>query len=316
MALTDQLTSFTKKYFLPVVVDNIYASNAMFVRLRSKAEPLDGGRQITQQVIYAQPTSVGTYRGMDTLDIAVSEEFTEANFDWAQYYASIVLDGRSDRINSGKTAVVNLLKAKMQNAEKSLKDLMGTHVLGSGTDTNGIVGLQAMIDDGTNTATYGSIDRTTYTWWKAKYAANSGTGRQLTKYLMQNMFGQCTIDNDRPTMLITSQLVFDKYYLMVDPQQRFGEESLAKAGFQNLLFNGRPIVVDSHVATPNSNHQIFFLNENYVTLRYHQDCNFIFVPFQRPINQDAIVGKILWQGQMTSGACRMHGRLIDINPAL
>lgn len=316
MALDVQLTAFTRKHFLPTVVDQIYGSNPIFVRMRSRAMPLDGGLNIEQFVTYAIPTAGGTYSGYDVLNVTPSEQFTQATFNWAHYYEPIPFAGTDDRKNSGKNAIVNLLKATIMNAEKAMKDRMGTHLLSNGSVSNSIVGLLAAVDDGTNTASYGGINRSTYTWWQAQYAANGGTGRALTKYLMQNMFGQCTIDNDRPTLLLTSQGVFDKYYLMVDPKQLIMDEKLAASGFLNLLFNGRPIVVDSHITTPNSNHQIYFLNENYLHLYYHKDCNFMLRPFQRPVNQDVIVAYILWMGQFICSSPRMQGRVIDIDPAL
>jgi hypothetical protein len=61
---------------------------------------------------------------------------------------------------------------------------------------------------------------------------------------------------------------------------------------------------------------MYFLNEDYLHLFYHKDRNFYFDPFRRPVNQDAIVGKILWMGQLVCDGPRMQGRLIDLDATL
>jgi hypothetical protein len=314
----DQLTAITRKYYLPRLVDQIFNSNALFSRMQKRSIPLDGGTQITLPLVYATTGSVFAYTGYDTFSVTPSEEITHALFDWGQYGVTINLSGREDAINSGKSAVVNLLKAKMQVAEKSLRQRMGDDLWSDGTGqaVNGLTGLEAAIDDGTNTATYGSIARGANTWWKAKYSANGAVGRALTLRLMQNMFGDLTIDNDRPTLLMGQQDVYDKYYLILQPAQRFSSTELAEGGFMNLLFNGRPFVVDHRIPQVNSLDQLYFLNEDYLHLYHHKDRNFFLDPFRRSINQDAIVAKILWMGQFVCDQPRQQGRIIDIDSSL
>lgn len=320
MALpADQLTAITKKYYLPRLVDQIFDSNALFARMAKRSIPLDGGTQIALPLAYALSTNVFTYRDYDTFSFTPTDQITHALFDWGQYGTAITISGREDAINSGKSAVINLLKTKMQLAEKTLRKYMGDHLWsdGSGEAAQGIIGLKAAVDDGTNTATYGSIDRTANTWWKAKYSANGGTGRELTIKLMQNFMGDLTIDNDRPTLLMTTQDVFDKYFMLLQPHLRLTDPELADGGFQNLVFVGRPIVVDHRIPTDSATrHTMYFLNEDYIHLYHHKDRHFYLDPFRRPVNQDAIVAKIYWMGQMVVDNPRMQGRMVDINPAL
>lgn len=319
MALSvNELNAATRKYYLPRLMDTIFDSNALWARLSKRSIPLDGGSKISVPLAYALTTSVGTYRDYDTFTFTPTEQITEANFDWGQYQVSVTISGREDAINSGKNAVLNLLKTKMAIAEKTLRKYMGDHLWsdGSAAAANGIIGLQAAIDDGTNTATYGAIDRTANTWWKAKYSANGAVGRALTTRLMQSMMGDLTIDNDRPTLIMTTQNLYDKYFDLVSPHLRVTENELADLGFQNLVFVGRPIVVDARIPQVNSLDQMYFLNEEYIHLYHHKDRHFFLDPFRRPVNQDAIVAKILWMGQLCIDNPRMQGRIIDLDPAL
>lgn len=318
MALVEQLTALTRKFYLPRLVDQIFDSNALFSRMAKRSIPLDGGTQIAVPLAYALTTNVGAYSDYDTLSFSPNEQMTYALFDWGQYFTAVTISGREDAINSGKNAVVNLLKTKMQLAEKTLRKYMGDHLWsdGSGAAAQGLVGLQAAIDDGTNTATYGTIDRTANVWWKAKYSANGAVGRALTIALMQGMMGDLTIDNDRPTLLMTSQDLYDKYFMLLQPHLRLTDPELADGGFQNLIFVGRPLVVDHRIPQVNSLDQLYFLNEDYIHLYHHKDRHFYLDPFRRPVNQDAIVAKIYWMGQMVVDNPRMQGRMIDLDPAL
>lgn len=317
MALVDKATIATRKYLLPTVIDNIYNSNALFVRFRNKKMLLDGGSQIEQPVLYDKPTAQ-TFSGYDTLNMNPVEDVTAAYYNWAMYQIPVMISGTEDLNNSGKYAMINQLTLAMQNAEQGLKDKMGTDLFAASTGANDIVGILAFVDDGTNTATYGSINRTTYTWWASKYGANGGTGRQLTAYLLQNMFGQCTIDNQQPDLLVTDQAVSNKLLLMQDGKQFFTQDTsnLAPVSFQNLVYKGRPVLVDSHITTPSSNSQIYFLNERTMTFYVHKDCDFFLRPFREPFNQFVIGSQIMWRGQLVGNQPRLNGRLVDIDATL
>jgi len=52
---------------------------------------------------------------------------------------------------------------------------------------------------------------------------------------------------------------------------------------------------------------MFFLNESFIQFRHHRKRNFKFEPFQKPLNQDARVAKVLWLGALTCSAPRYQG---------
>ena len=65
----------------------------------------------------------------------------------------------------------------MSEAKDSLKDKFCTSMYSDGTADGGkdMTGLSAMVDDGTNTAIYAGIDRSSYAWWKANYTVSVST---------------------------------------------------------------------------------------------------------------------------------------------
>jgi hypothetical protein len=315
----DQLSAVTESAFVPRLIDNIFNSNPVFARMYRRITLLDGGLKIVQPVILSQSSAVGSYSGADVMNISPTDEINAAEFDWCQYYAGIQLTGRDDFKNAGDAAVINLIKAKIQIAEKSLRDAMGGDLYGDGTGNGGkdILGLDAAIDDGTVANVYGGLNRTTYPTWKGQVLANGGVGRELTLELLQTAFGQCCKDNERPNLLLTTQAVYNKFMSLLQPGQRFADPQTASAGFQNLLYQGRPLVVDEQIVpTTSTRHRIWLLNDKYFELYVHRERNFRWVPFQQLPNQDVIVAKILFAGQLVCNQPRLNGKLLDLNPTL
>lgn len=305
MALTyGEISSVTQQLFIPKLVDNIFASNALLQRMRKKNyEKLDGGTKIIQPLLYAQTSAVGRYSGADTLDTTPNDQITAAEFDWKQYYANITITRLDELKNSGKSQVINFVKAKVQSAEKSLANLLGTDLFGDGTTTGSFPGLAA-ICAGSGT-TYGGISKTTYSWWRGQTDSSTTA---LTVPVIRGMIGDLTIDNDGPTVAVGTQNVYDNIYSLLQPQQRFTDSETVKAGFKNILWEGIPVLVDSHV----SSGDLFFINENYISMMVHKDEDFRFEPFIKPTNQNISTAKIYWTGSMVCSNCRLQGQFTAI----
>ena len=145
----DALSSLTRDKFLPVLVDNIFSSNPLAVKLLKNSEKLDGGRKIITPLEYAKNTAQGFYSGYDVLDTTPSDPITSAVWDWKQAYANISISGEEVLKNSGDSMVLSLLKSKMGNAERSLKDLFGTKLFGTGAAAPGTNEITALCGQGT-----------------------------------------------------------------------------------------------------------------------------------------------------------------------
>lgn len=318
----DALTALTRDKFMPILIDNIFNSNVLCHRLLKNAEKLSGGVKIVTPVEYAKNSAEGFYNGYDVLNTTPSDPFTGAEWNWKQAYASITLSGAEEMKNAGDSQILGLLKAKMKNAEKSLKDMFGDKMfvdtpasanditsLGQGsTSANGI----------TNTGrTLGGIDSSTYSWWDSGIVKDGTGATALSDYttvgntyylpqLMANVMSACSIDNDRPSIIIGGPAEYDLYESVLSDSKRYiNNQSLADAGFLNLAFRNTPFVVDSHA--PHG--FIYFLNEEYLDFKVHSKRNFAFDGFKKPTNQDAMVAQIYWMGELTCTNPRMQGIL-------
>lgn len=300
MALTySQLSAITQNKIIPKMVDNIFDSNPLLMKLREKSPKIDGGLAINVPLNYAQATAAGWFSGSDTLDISDNDVMTSASYAWKQAHASISISRLDELKNSGDSAILNFVKNKVKIAEKTLADTLGTGVFNAGTTSNAFVGLRAIVD---SASTVGGISQSTYSWWRGQEDTSTTT---LSISALQTQYSNATINNDSPTLIVGTRANYDRYYNLLQPQQRFQDKSMASGGFSSLMFNGTPFVVDSHCP---ANH-IFMLNLNYLDLYVHKDENFRFEPWVKPTNQNVKVAHIYFAGALTSSNNRMHAKL-------
>ena len=302
MALSvDQLNAVTEKFFVKKMYDNIFDSNPTLQKLMKSGsyKSVSGGTQINVPLNYATTSASGWYSGADTLSTTDNDNITAALYDWKSLYAGVSITEEDELKNSGDAAQLDLLKSKLQIAEKTLKDSLGTGIYSDGTDAKSIVGLRDIV---AVDQTVGGICQTTYSWWQGQVDSTTTT---LTISAMNAVYQNATIDSEMPKYIPTTRSIYNSYYALLQPQQRFMDEETAKGGFSSLMFNGAPVVVDSHVPTS----AMFMLNLDNLALYYHPKRNITFEPFQKPINQQVKVSRFLWMGALGSSNNRLHGKL-------
>lgn len=305
MALTyDQISAITQKKYVPKLVDNVFDSDILLQRAKKKGwyGKKDGGTSVIYPLNYAQVTSEGWYSGADTLVNTDNDVMTGAEYQWKQRYVSIVVTRRDELINSGDSQILDFVKSKTQVAEKTMSDKLCDAIYNAGTDPKAIAGLRSIIDSGN---TVGGIDQSLYSWWQSQEDSSTTT---LSMSGLQTMYTTLCINNESPTIVLATRANYNRYYGLLQPQQRFMDSETAKGGFQSLMFNGKPFVAGSKVPTSH----IFALNEAYLSLYVHKDEDMRFEPLQKPINQNVEVGKIYWMGAFGTSNCRMQGKFTAV----
>lgn len=300
MALTwDVVSSITEKKFIKKLSDNIFDSNPLLKRLKQKSyEKIDGGTSIMVPLNYATTTASGWFTGADSLSTADNENISAAEYSWKQIYANITVTRLDELKNSGDAQKISLVKSKVQIAEKTILDTMGTAVYNDGTTNNALVGLRAIVSA---SSTVGGIAQSTNSWWSAQVDSSTTT---FSLAALQSQYNACSVDNDAPTVIMATRANYNRFYGTLQPQQRFMDSETAKAGFSSLMFNGTPFIADSHCPTSH----IFLLNENYLHLFAHKDEDMRFEPFQKPISQNIKIAKVFWMGALGSSNNRLHGK--------
>lgn len=364
MALSTNVTAITREKFIPVLVDNIYNSNILCLKLLKNAEMLDGGKKIVVPVEYADMSASNSGFISDGGNTATDSVVTyqSATYDWATAYTGIKIPGSEELVNKGASQVLSLLKSKLKSAEKTIRDLFGDGLFSATHVSNGLITLNgggtiasadytdfdagvALIETMPDTDTFhfpgnvddsvigyrrslGGINSDSNTWWNAKlgtFAQSSGhetttstasmawsdlvdtsSGVSKLAKAMTRMYGACTIDNDQPDLIVTTQAIYDAYESSLQANKRFaGADDIGNSGFSSLRFKNASVVVDSHVPAG----QMYFLNTNYLDFKVHQDRNFTFEDFKRLEGSDNLQSRLFWMGQLVCTNPRMQGLL-------
>lgn len=304
MALTyDQISAITLKYYVPKMYDNIFNSNPLLQRHKKKSyEKVDGGTSVMVPLNYAVPSASGWYAGYDTLSTTDNDQITAAEYSWKQLYTNISVSRLDELKNSGDAAILGFVKNKVKISEKQMEDQLGTGIFSNATDAKSIVGIRQIIGTAN---TVGGISQSANSWWQAQVDSTTTT---LSMSAMMTQYNLATINSAAPSVLITTRSIYNTYYGILQPQQRFSDSDTASGGFASLLFNGAPMIPDSHCPA----NSLWMLNEDYLHLWVHKDEDMRFEPFQKPINQNVKVAKIYWMGAYGSSNIRLQGALTAI----
>jgi hypothetical protein len=328
MNLANFVTSVTKEHFLPVVVDNWYNGNVLFMRLKGRKKAWKGGTAMKIPTEIAGRNNMGSYAGADTFATGQEDVRQQFSVTPSQYYANVTITGIQAAANKGPEAIVDLLTTEFKSVSNALMDNMGVDLYQDGTGNNSkdLAGLLSHVDDGTNVATYQGLSRTTYTTLQSTVSAQAGA---LGLDDLAASFDAAQVGSDQPTLGITTPAVFSIYEALLTSNTRYTQENnsrmsvsaagverggiSANAGYTALQFRGIPIVSDDKCPSGN----LFFLNEKYLDVYEMSPASdfvsgskdgFAFTGWKKPSNQDVIVGQLLWYGQLVGSQPRKHAR--------
>lgn len=284
------------------IADNITNHNALLRQIDKKGNKMVAtGRTIVQELEFSENQTVAYYSGAETLDTTVGETFTAAEYNYKQLAGTVVINGLEEIQNSGREAVHNLLKARIKNLERSLRNTVATGLYALGTESGGksIGGLQLIAAD-VNTNTVGGISGSTYSWWRNyvyDFSSNSVTASATTiQTAMQTAWLNVIRGTDKPDMAVADATYFRYYWDSLLANQRFTDDKNAGAGFTNLTFMGScPVIYDDQCPSTH----MYFLNTDYLFLRPASGREFKPLGDRASVNQDAIVMPVVWAGNMT-----------------
>lgn len=301
----DALLSTTLANYRDQLTDNVFSARPLtyFLNDKGRIRMLNGGTKIVEPLIYGTNSTVASYSGYDSLSLTAQTGITAAEYDWKQYAASISISGIEEGKNNGEQEIINLLEAKIMQAEESIREGFNQMFFGDGTGNSGKDwnGLGNLVEA---SGTVGGINRATAgnEYWRS-YEENTATA--LTLAQMSTAYNTVSVGNDHPDMILTSQTLFEKYEALLVPQLRYTDTKTADAGFQNLLYKAAPVAYDVHSPAG----VVFFLNSKYLTLVGHSGKWFAQTQFVSPENVDARYALILCYGNLTCRNAKKQGKL-------
>lgn len=310
-----ELVSTTFRKHRKEIKDNLSNRNALmkYMMKRGNYRREDGGLTIATPLDYQANSTYQRYSDWDLLNIAASDVISAAEYQWRQIALNVVASGRELRINSGETRIINLAKARIKNAIRTFNNGFSSDLYSSGSLTNQINGLQAIVAD-TNTNTVGGIDASVWTFWQNTVydaSVNSVTpsattienGLMLPLWLLLDRG-----PDDQPDLIVSS----NDYYAFFESSQvslkRYTGRETAEAGFITLKYKSADVLFDGNSGVPSSH--MYFVNTNYLELVVHQDADLEIMDEMRPVNQDGAVIPIIWMGNLTCSNRKQQGVII------
>lgn len=253
------------------------------------------------------------YSGGEVLNIGSSDVMSAAEFDWKQAACAVVATGLEvDVQNTGKEAIIDLLESRIKNAERTMKNNICNGMYSDGTGTGGkqIGGLQLLVADAPTTGTVGGINRANYSFWRNQVwdATSDGGAATSSTTIQANMnatYLRCSRGGDKPDLILADSVYYKHFWASLQAIQRITDSKMADAGFQSIKFAGADVVYEDNTGMPASH--MYFLNTDYIFLRYA--AKRLFKPLEKvqSINQDAMVQLITFAGNMTTSNASLQG---------
>ena len=310
-----ELVSTTFRNHSKEIKDNVTNNNALYARLigKERFELEDGGLTLVEPLDYNENSTYQRYSGYDRLDISPSDVISAAEFPWRQIAIHVVASGNELRVNSGRNAMIKLVKARVTNAIRTFRNNFSSDLYSDGSLANQINGLQALVSD-LGTGTVGGIDSGPHTWWKSTLqsaAAPLQGGGAITPgattmiSLMNPLWLVLVRGEDKPDLVVADNNYFSFYEQQLNAIQRYTSSDEGKGGFVSLKYKTADVIFDGGSGIP-SNH-MYFLNTDYIKIKAHRDADFTELPEARPINQDAVVMPFIWMGNLTISNRKRQG---------
>lgn len=330
MPTVENIATTTLQLIRRRLADNIFKANplAAWLLMRGRVKTASGGKRIEEPLIYATNNTIQAYTGYDRLNVNPTQELTNAQYQWRQIAGSVSMSGLEELMNSGESAVFNLLQAKIRVAEMSMKQFLAEKLLaGTATKdtTRDFLGLAELVEAKApaSQSTVGGIDKATESWWQNKFVDEDGAAWSSSVLLsdqMTKLYLETTKGLSQPDIFLTDQRTFQQYEDENRDKLRFSDTNLMDVGFTNFRFKKATLMWDENIMSGNgietsettsaAHHIMYSLNSEFLSLTLHPRRNFVMTPFITPTDQDAKVAQILVAGNMTCSNMRFQGVLL------
>ena len=304
------------------LADNVTDAIAILNRLEERGNivPVSGGSKILQEMDFDENATYKRYSGSEALGTGVSEVLTASEYAWKQVAVTVEITGlEGDVQNAGPEAFIDLLTARMTNAERTMRNGLAEDLYSDGTADTGkqIDGLQQQVADAPATGVVGGIDRATTAKWRnySKLEGAGGANPAITtaniQTLMTEVYLNISRNTDHPDLIFTDNTLYTVYLGSLQPQQRFTNPRLANLGFENVRFINADVIFDGGVGGSCPADHMYFLNTDYLHYRPHRSRNIVPLATRNIETADVMRRFIVWAGNLTMSSARLQGVLVD-----
>lgn len=332
--MANRVSTTTNTMLMAKVVDQILNSNVFATRMLTSAKPWRG-EKIRKAIKISKNNNGGFFDGFDTFTTAAVDNRRNLEFEakFIEKGTTLPLTEISKNM-ADPDRIADLTELEIESTAQDLADDIGTAFYSDGSDTKSFLGLEAIVDDGTNLATYGTLSRTTFTTLNSTVTASGGT---LTLAKMDTLYDAITSGSQKPSLGVCSETIFSLYGQLLRPQERISKDvpmmrggMTGGTGFTGLFYRGFPIVADEKATSG----VLYFLNEDYLEWRALpvaktnpvkfrmviegndytkvEGLGFSWSDWIIPTNQASLISHMYLGGELWSSNPKRHGKLTGI----
>jgi hypothetical protein len=261
---TDKIRQTTREFFLPKAVDGILEQNPLVEAALSGAERWTGEKM--KKAIKVKKSQNGQSYGLHQVAlVSSSPDNVRLSLEFAPkfYVQPVTIPFGEMAVNGGSTSeerFLDLAQINIESASQDMADTIGDLFYGVGSSLD-FQGLEAIVDDGTNVAVYGSLSRAAY-----PEALNAGvvpSGGALTLAGMRTAYNEARRGNITPSAIYCTEEIEGFYESLLQPQERImksasnRERLVGSTGFSSLMYIGMPVINDNHSVDGN----MYFIRE-------------------------------------------------------
>lgn len=275
-ALHNRVNLFGLEKIHGSVINNILNKPTLWARFQGKAKPFTMKRMDFNIKI----TNSGRgqwFSSAENLQTEAADTKIQLQYLDTSYAQPTVTIGTEAMQNVD--GEIDLHANELDDAVGEMTTALGTAIY-AGPTAKHILGLESIVDDGTNAATIGGQTRSAYDPLDAIVTASGGSLTLSKLGTLENATSDADV-SERPTVHMVPQDVWNNYESLLQPATvaRYADigynslpvrgESLVKtaelkgaAGFTALTYRGRPVISDRFCTADTW----YMLNENYVGL--------------------------------------------------
>lgn len=320
-----ELAAITRRCFIPQLIIQIYNASPLMASFLSNAQSAGGGVSSVTCPVQGSPMVVASAAGYDgTFAPPPSlQGVLDAEWNLQLVLTPIPFLGTEGLVQLDH-AVIPLIQARMNDATNATMHLMATDAYSNISLTNNhVIGLDGAIDDSTNLAIYGNIDRTqtsptNQSWWKSYIRASGGVA-PTRKNVLQWIVGLNNYCGEAPSFGVTdagtwaalAQDYVGAETFMITPGNAFDTDGdRPRSAFRALDCAGVPIFLDPYVPTADAG-TIYFINSSYLNAYWHDQAAFNFSGFEStiPNYQLGYLGVVVNAWAIVNVKCKASARI-------
>jgi len=321
-----ELVTTTLRNRTKVLKDNVTNNNVIFAKGKEFGmfESVSGGRTLIEEQMYDENDSFIWYQGSEVLNTSYNPTMTAPEFNWKKAAVAVTASGLEQRQNSGAEGVIKLVASRVKVAEATMQNQINAAVFGDGTSGGGksIGGLDLLVAKNP-VNTVGGINRNTaggayYKNYFYGVVATLGVPASASniKTITNTAKIATTRGNDGANLIIAGNNYYNYFLQAAQATQMLTTDpTLAKLGYENIVFSGMPVALGGGVIFGNEtligDNEMYMLNLKYLKLKYHRDCFMDPLEERLSINQDAMIKYIAFMGNMTMSIGKVQARVFD-----